>query len=445
MECKNSIQVPGLKNPFIDNSSIAVNILNEGFEVNWSGVDQDTCDGCTKSGERCGYNTSENAVMCVLKKSAPPTNGTWDWKKKLIVGVVASAVLATLAVITAIYFYRRQNNGSSPESNVRSLSLSSQPSENFPDVKIFTPEDLASATNQFDTVLGSGITSTVYEGNLEGGHRVAVKVLNYKNDAQFITEVQNQAKLSHPNLVVLHGCTSIGSNQHMIVFEYVGNGTLYGYLHDDRGKYVRLTWDNRMTIAVEIASVLTYLHASNIVHRDIKSSNIFLNDNLHAKLGDFGIARHFPEDQSHVETDPHGTLGYVDPEYHRESKLTHKSDVFSFGVVLIELISSKHAYVNKRDDQHLSAMAKNKLENNALDELVDDSLGFDLDQRVEEMMRGVAELAVRCVQDSRDARPSMDEVLVALQTIQNAGQLEAVDNYNPDDDDFDGIVELLNC
>ncbi|MCI06401.1 wall-associated receptor kinase carboxy-terminal protein, partial [Trifolium medium] len=83
MECKNSIQVPGLKNPFTDNSGIAVNILNGGFEVQWGGVDQDTCEGCMKSGERCGYNTSKNAVMCLSKKSAPPTNkngGTWNWK-----------------------------------------------------------------------------------------------------------------------------------------------------------------------------------------------------------------------------------------------------------------------------------------------------------------------------------------------------------------------------
>ncbi|MCH84684.1 wall-associated receptor kinase-like protein [Trifolium medium] len=264
-----------------------------------------------------------------------------------------------------------------------------------------------------------------------------------------MTEVENLAKLSHQNLMVLHGCTSFRSEKLMLVYEYVGNGTVYDHLHGNEDKYVRLTWDNRMTIAVETASALRYLHASNIVHRDIKSRNILLTAELHVKLGDFGLARPFPEDQSRVETGPQGTLGYIDPEYRRESELTHKSDVFSFGVVLLELISSLRAFDYRRSDHHLSDKAKNKFENNALDQLLDRTLDFDSDPRVEEMMMGVAELAVRCVQDSKHARPSMDEVLVALQNIQNvggnapnAGQPEAVDNYNPDDDDE--IVELLN-
>jgi serine/threonine protein kinase len=174
---------------------------------------------------------------------------------------------------------------------------------------------------------------------LQDGCRVAVKVLDeytHNRDALFMIEVQNLAKISHPNLVVIYGCTSLHSRKLMHVYQYVGNGIVYDHLHSNEVKYVRLTWGSRMNIIGETASALKYLHASNIVHRNIKLSNILLTADLHVKLGDFGLASPFPMDQSRVETGPQGTFDYVDPEYRKQFELTNKSDGFRFGVVMIE-------------------------------------------------------------------------------------------------------------
>lgn len=178
-----------------------------------------------------------------------------------------------------------------------------------------------------------------------------------------------------------------------------------------------------MNIAVETASALAYLHISKVVHRDVKTNNILLDDSFSVKVADFGLSRLFPTDVSHVSTAPQGTPGYVDPEYHRCYQLTSKSDVYSFGVVLVELISSKPAVdiTRHRLEINLSAMAINKIQNGALHELVDPSLGFESDPKVMKMITRVAELAFRCLQNESDLRPPMEEVSNILKKIQREG------------------------
>jgi serine/threonine protein kinase len=261
------------------------------------------------------------------------------------------------------------------------------------------------------------------------GRRIAVKTLNEyidNRDELFKTEVQTLAKLSHPNVVPLYGCTSLQSRARMLVYQYVGNGTVYDHLHGDEAIHDRLPWNTRMNVAVETASALRYIHCHNIIHGDIETRNILLDADWHIRLGDFGLSRHLPNGHNHVSTGPQGTPGYVDPEFHRRSELTRKSDVFSFGVVMIELISSLRPYDITRPGHYLSDIAMNRLENDALDQLVDHTLGFDANPRVNEMIRGMATLAYRCLHTSKVMRPSMAEVLKTLKGIQSAAGENAI-------------------
>ncbi|XP_061357750.1 LEAF RUST 10 DISEASE-RESISTANCE LOCUS RECEPTOR-LIKE PROTEIN KINASE-like 1.1 isoform X2 [Gastrolobium bilobum] len=293
-------------------------------------------------------------------------------------------------------------------------------------VPLFSYEKLKEATNNFDHTreLGDGGFGTVYYGKLPDGREVAVKRLyehNYRRVQQFINEVEILTRLRHKNLVSLYGCTSRHSRELLLVYEYISNGTVACHLHGGLAKSGLLPGSLRIKIAIETASALAYLHASGIIHRDVKTSNILLDSSFCVKVADFGLSRLFPDDVTHVSTAPQGTPGYVDPEYHQCYQLTNKSDVYSFGVVLIELISSKPAVdINRsKDEINLSNLAVKKIQESAIGELVDPSIGFDSDQDVKRMMVSVAELAFQCLQRDKELRPSMQEVLDELCRIES--------------------------
>ncbi|XP_061350605.1 LEAF RUST 10 DISEASE-RESISTANCE LOCUS RECEPTOR-LIKE PROTEIN KINASE-like 1.2 [Gastrolobium bilobum] len=467
--CKNNITVPvAIQSSIKDVQSV----LDEGFEVGWNVVDGDKCDSCIQSGGRCGYNASINAFMCfclnqqsyggicgknsarsplaapnrallpphppkILEKSNPATKKL-NSKTIIIIGV-CSAVFVTLVASIAFYFYRRQKKNSYAKSYVQSQSFSSEPSLKDPErgsqyfgAHLFAYSELEEATNHFDSSreLGEGGFGTVYFGKLRDGRCVAVKRL-YENNCrrveQFINEVQILTRLVHPNLVSLYGCTSRHSRELLLVYEYIPNGTVADNLHGEQAKPGTLSWHTRMDIAVETASALNYLHVSGIIHRDVKTNNILLDNHFRVKVADFGLSRLFPNDLSHVSTAPQGTPGYVDPEYHECYQLTNKSDVYSFGVVLIELISSLPAVdiTRHRHEINLSNMAINKIHNQALHELVDPTLGFESDYKVRKMINAVAELAFQCLQSSKDVRPSMEEVFNTLKYIQSDGKYKS--------------------
>lgn len=236
-----------------------------------------------------------------------------------------------------------------------------------------------------------------------------------------MNEVEILTKLRHVNLVTLFGCTSKRSRELLLVYEYVPNGTVADHLHGKRAASGLLSWPVRLNIAIETAEALAYLHKFDVIHRDVKTNNILLDNDFHVKVADFGLSRLFPTDATHVSTAPQGTPGYVDPEYYQCYQLTEKSDVYSFGVVLIELISSLMAVDTNRHrhDINLANMAVNKIQNRTLHELVDSSLGFETNTTVRRMATLVAELAFRCLQQEKDMRPSMEEVLEALKGIKN--------------------------
>ncbi|KAL3639322.1 hypothetical protein CASFOL_017229 [Castilleja foliolosa] len=276
-------------------------------------------------------------------------------KLKIEIGVGASALTTIVMCLIILTIYHRKRHANS------SLASSSHPSFTkdleHSGILIFDYQALEKSTDHFNPKfeLGDGGYGAVYKGKLTDGRVVAVKRL-YENHSrrveQFMNEVEILARLRHQNLVSLYGCTSRYSKELLLVYEYIPNGTLADHLHGPRAEPGSLSWAVRLNIAVEAASALSYLHASAVIHRDVKSSNILLDNNFTVKVADFGLSRLIPVDMTHVSTGPQGTPGYVDPEYNEYYQLTEKSDVYSFGVVLIELISSKTAVdiTRQRDD-----------------------------------------------------------------------------------------------
>ncbi|XP_038687884.1 LEAF RUST 10 DISEASE-RESISTANCE LOCUS RECEPTOR-LIKE PROTEIN KINASE-like 1.2 isoform X2 [Tripterygium wilfordii] len=391
------------------------------------------CDPCVASGGNCGTNLSSptpgTQFICYCHDGHHQPFKCADdkdqWKLKLKIGIVIMCII--------FYFYlrylRKKNSPSLYSRNISSYPSSVRDHGNedkFIGVHTFGYSELEKATNNFDEAeeLGDGGFGTVYKGKLRDGRIVAVKRLyenNYKRVEQFLNEVEILARLRHPHLVALYGCTSRHCRELLLVYEYVPNGTVADHLHGEGTKPGELTWPIRLKIAVETATALAFLHVNDVIHRDVKTNNILLGNNFDVKVADFGLSRLFPTDVTHVSTAPQGTPGYVDPEYHQCYQLTSKSDVYSFGVVLIELISSMPAVdiTRHRHEINLSNMAINKIQSRALHELVDPSLGFETEPLVRQMITGVAELAFQCLQSSKEMRPSMVEVLENLKGIQS--------------------------
>ncbi|KAI7997643.1 LEAF RUST 10 DISEASE-RESISTANCE LOCUS RECEPTOR-LIKE PROTEIN KINASE-like 1.1 [Camellia lanceoleosa] len=396
------------------------------------------CGECHDNGGHCPRDYSSK-FQCIEQ----PKHGTNHVRLILAIVLPGGSVflLCLLIVITRLrkeWNYNSSYISSRDNFSDRSLQADTEGGTVYFGVSVFSYIELEEATHNFDPTkeLGDGGFGTVYHGKLQDGREVAVKRLyehNYKRVRQFMNEIQILTSLRHPNLVTLYGCTSRLSQELLLVYEYIPNGTVADHLHGDRANVGSLTWPIRMNIAIETASALAYLHASDIIHRDIKTNNILLDNNFCVKVADFGLSRLFPNDVTHVSTAPQGTPGYVDPEYHQCYQLTDKSDVYSFGVVLVELISSMPAVdiTRHKQDINLSVLAINRIQNSTLDELVDPTLGFKSDSSIERMITSVAEVAFRCLQLEKEMRPTMDEVFEALKDVKqykNENTRERIDN-----------------
>uniref|UniRef100_A0ACD5VE39 Uncharacterized protein n=1 Tax=Avena sativa TaxID=4498 RepID=A0ACD5VE39_AVESA len=365
----------------------------------------------------------------------PPLPREKDISRKSIkmgIGFGAGTVGMLIGLAAFFVWYKRKKRKQARTSSELMRSGSSMQSSYSKDLElggsphIFTFEELEVATDGFSASreLGDGGFGTVYKGKLKDGRVVAVKRLyknNYKRVEQFLNEVHILSRLLHQNLVILYGCTSRMSRDLLLVYEFIPNGTVADHLHGSRAAQRGLTWPLRLNIAIETAEALAYLHAVEIIHRDVKTTNILLDNSFHVKVADFGLSRLFPLEVTHVSTVPQGTPGYVDPVYHQCYKLTDKSDVYSFGVVLVELISSKPAVDMSRSHSeiNLANMALNRIQNHELVQLVDPELGYDTDSETRNSIDRVAEVAFQCLQLERELRPSIKEVVEVLNCIRD--------------------------
>ncbi|KAL3632980.1 Proline-rich receptor-like protein kinase perk1 [Castilleja foliolosa] len=286
----------------------------------------------------------------------------------------------------------------------------------------FTYEELALATDHFSgaNLLGQGGFGFVHKGVLSGGKVVAIKQLKVgsgQGEREFQAEVETISSVNHKHLVSLVG-HCISGIQRLLVYEYVSNHTLEFHLHG-KGR-PPVSWATRMKIALGSAKGLAYLHEDcqpKIIHRDIKSSNILLDENFEAKVADFGLARLYSETDTHVSTRVMGTFGYLAPEYALTGKLTYKSDIFSFGVVLLELITGRRPIdrsQNYLDDNIIDwarPLLTQALEDNNFDNVADPKLQKNYNPI--EMARMVACASV-CVRHLARRRPRMSQIILAL-------------------------------
>ncbi|XP_028794419.1 calcium/calmodulin-regulated receptor-like kinase 1 [Neltuma alba] len=277
----------------------------------------------------------------------------------------------------------------------------------------YSYKDMQRATSNFTTIIGRGAFGSVYKAQMLAGETVAVKVLGNNSrhgEKEFLTEVLLLGRLHHKRLVDLVGYTA-ERGHHMLLFAYMSNGNLASHLYGKNQE--PLNWDARFQIALDVARGLEYLHygaSSPVVHRDIKSSNILLDQFMRAKVTDFGLSR--PEMIKRRSSNIKGTFGYLDPEYMSTKTFTKKSDVYSFGVLLFELITGRNPQQGLMEYVKLAAMeAESKV---GWEEIVDSQLNGKYDVHT---LNDMAALALKCVNEASRDRPSMRDIVGSLSQL----------------------------
>ncbi|XP_038974428.1 probable LRR receptor-like serine/threonine-protein kinase At1g53440 [Phoenix dactylifera] len=326
-----------------------------------------------------------------------------------IFGILAASCVTIVLIIFMLWlFFKRKN---AEKDGLRGLELQTS---------YFSLKQIKAATKNFDPAnkIGEGGFGPVYKGVLPNGLVIAIKQLSSKSkqgNREFINEIGMISALQHPNLVKLYGCCIEGS-QLLLIYEYMENNSLARALFGREGCQLKLDWQIRRKICLEVARGLTYLHEESrlkVVHRDIKATNILLDKDLNAKISDFGLAKLNEEENTHISTRIAGTMGYMAPEYALRGYLTDKADVYSFGVVMLEVISgmSNTNYRPEEDCVYLIDWAYVLQERGTLLELVDPSLGSNYSK--EEALQ-MLNLALICTNPYPTLRPSMSTVVSML-------------------------------
>ncbi|XP_072955742.1 putative leucine-rich repeat receptor-like protein kinase At2g19210 [Typha angustifolia] len=349
-------------------------------------------------------------------------------KKKIttpVIVVISIVPLVLLAVaLSTLCILRRRSQDALPLiEEVPERKMDVQDHQLQFESKQFTYMQLANITNKFEQIIGNGGFGTVYHGYLEDGTEVAVKLLSETSGQgrkEFLAEAQNLTMVHHKNLVTLVGYCNDG--EHLaLVYEYMARGSLYDYLRGRTGRDRALSWRERLHIVLEAAQGLDYLHKGcrlPIIHRDVKTSNILLGQNLEAKIADFGLSKTvIGNAQTQVSTMVLvGTPGYIDPEYYKTWKVGEKSDVYSFGVVLLEIITGEPPMVEGKGMVHILERVKPALIRGDITKIVDGKLRGRYDVN---SVWNVLDLAMNCIEENSAQRPTMAEVIMQLKDSLN--------------------------
>ncbi|KAE8699500.1 putative LRR receptor-like serine/threonine-protein kinase RKF3 [Hibiscus syriacus] len=383
--------------------------------------------------------TDEGTASCIFSIQIRDNGNIKSKSSKsgVILGVLIGVGVGLAVLIGGSWFVYRKYQDSKRKKGrdrIRSLEMGSLSgsglgsfSESTHLIK-FTFDDIKEATGNFsrDNIVGKGGYGNVYKGYLPDGSEVAFK--RFKNcsaagDANFTHEVEVIASVRHVNLVALRGyCTAtpttpLEGHQRIIVCDLMKNGSLYDHLFGSTER--RLSWPVRQKIALGTARGLAYLHYGAqpaIIHRDIKASNILLDEKLEAKVADFGLAKFTPEGMTHLSTRVAGTMGYVAPEYALYGQLTERSDVYSFGVVvLLEMLSGKKALTMSEENQPslLADWAWSLVRNGRALDVIEDGMP---ELGPPEILEKYVLIAVLCSHPELLCRPTMDQVVKILET-----------------------------
>ncbi|GLT81065.1 hypothetical protein SLA2020_524710, partial [Shorea laevis] len=360
------------------------------------------------------YGPLISAISIIPDFTPPLENG--DSTGVSVVGMVAGILLGVafaVLLITGVLWrkcYLRQKN--TLEQDLKGMNLQTVS---------FSLRQIKVATNNFDPAnkIGEGGFGPVYKGHLTDGKVIAVKQLSAKSkqgNREFVNEIGMISALQHPHLVKLYGCC-IEGNQLLLIYEYMDNNSLARALFGPKECQLKLDWPIRQKICIGIARGLAYLHEESrlkIVHRDIKATNVLLDKDLNPKISDFGLAKLSEEDNTHISTRIAGTMGYMAPEYATRGYLTDKADVYSFGIVVLEIVSGRSNTICKTKESrfYLSDWALLLKEKNNLLELVDPRLGFDYNKM--EVMKMI-NVALLCTNPAPAARPIMSSVVSMLE------------------------------
>ncbi|CAL5427496.1 unnamed protein product [Camellia sinensis] len=377
----------------------------------------------------------EHSSPCPISNQVPRVSPSKSNRRGVIVGMAVGIGFGTIFLLALMYSIvlrvcRRQevdpekedvdDNKKDLEELGSRLVVLFQNKDNSKELSL---DDLMTSTNDFDqaNIIGCGGFGLVYKAMLPDGRKVAIKRLSGEYgqmEREFRAEVETLSRAQHPNLVLLQGYCNY-KNDRLLIYSYMANGSLDYWLHEKLDGPSSLDWDTRLQIAQGAARGLAYLHQScepHILHRDIKSSNILLDENFEAHLADFGLARLILPYDTHVTTDLVGTLGYIPPEYGQASVATYKGDVYSFGVVLLELLTGKRPMdiCKPKGSRNLISwvfqMKREKRESEVFDAFI-----YDKDHGKE--MLCVLEIACLCLCECPKARPSTEQLVSWLDNI----------------------------
>ncbi|KAD2393759.1 hypothetical protein E3N88_40736 [Mikania micrantha] len=366
----------------------------------------------------------------------------------VVTAVVSSIVILAVALLVALYTRRRRWIEKKRTGSYDAKKLAKILTDSSLNFKYSTIEKATSSWDESNK-LGEGGFGTVYKGVLPDGREIAVKRLFFNNKfraTDFYNEVNMISSLEHKNLVRLLGCSCSGPES-FLVYEYLPNMSLDRFIFDAiKGK--ELNWEKRFEIIIGTTEGLVYLHENTktrIIHRDIKAANILLDLRLRAKIADFGLARSFQGDMSHISTAIAGTLGYMAPEYLALGQLTEKADVYSYGVLLLEIVTGIQNNRSK-NSEYSDSLAWRHFQQGRVEEILDPNLMFHTypNHNFKKEAIKVVHVGLLCTQEAPSLRPSISMALKML--VKDDESLPTPSNPPfIGEDDINELQENIQC